>query len=165
MSRRPVRPKGIVICVAALGMTLGGARAADKGGPTLAEPTPNDAVRAMSTDRPDKTESPFTVDAGHVQLETDLVSYTRDSEHGATTRTVDILPFNVKIGLAHDTDLQIVYGASSRARMKGAGIDTTNSGSGDVTVRLKHNLWGNDGGITALAVMPFVKLPANTLAE
>ena len=26
-------------------------------------------------------------------------------------------------------------------------------------IRLKHNLWGNDDGSTALAVMPFIKLP------
>ncbi len=32
-------------------------------------------------------------------------------------------------------------------------------------VRLKHNIWGNDGGTTAFAVMPFIKLPTNTLAD
>lgn len=29
----------------------------------------------MSTDRPDKTESLYTVDAGHFQFEADLVSF------------------------------------------------------------------------------------------
>ena len=38
---------------------------------------------------------------------------------------------------------------------------STIDGFGDVTVRVKHNLWGNDGGTTALALMPFVKLPTN----
>lgn len=33
------------------------------------------------------------------------------------------------------------------------------SGFGDITARLKVNLWGNDGGKTALAIMPYVKLP------
>jgi hypothetical protein len=37
-----------------------------------------------------------------------------------------------------------------------------NRGFGDVIPRLKVNLWGNDGGTTALAVMPYVKLPTNT---
>jgi hypothetical protein len=32
-------------------------------------------------------------------------------------------------------------------------------GFGDAQIRLKRNLWGNDGGTTALAVMPFIKLP------
>jgi hypothetical protein len=38
---------------------------------------------------------------------------------------------------------------------------TRRHGFGDVTLRLKTNLWGNDGGTSAFAVMPFVKLPAN----
>jgi hypothetical protein len=44
--------------------------------------------------------------------------------------------------------------------------DTTDkaSGFGDVTTRLKFNLWGNDGGPTAFAVMPFVKWPLSASA-
>jgi hypothetical protein len=34
-------------------------------------------------------------------------------------------------------------------------------GFGDISPRLKVNLWGNDGGRTALSAMPFVKLPTN----
>jgi hypothetical protein len=30
-----------------------------------------------------------------------------------------------------------------------------------MTLRVKHNFWGNDGGTTALGIMPFVKLPTN----
>jgi hypothetical protein len=33
------------------------------------------------------------------------------------------------------------------------------SGFGDITTRLKINFWGNDGGKTAFAMMPFVKWP------
>src|SRR5439155_16918639 len=36
-----------------------------------------------------------------------------------------------------------------------------NRGFGDVLVRSKWNVWGNDGGQTALAVMPYLKLPTN----
>ena len=41
----------------------------------------------------------------------------------------------------------------------------TASGFADFQTRLKVNLWGNDGGKTALAIMPFVKwlLPASGL--
>src|SRR5688572_5942243 len=35
----------------------------------LFNPTPRAQMREMSTDRPDQTESPYTVDAGHVQVE------------------------------------------------------------------------------------------------
>jgi hypothetical protein len=39
------------------------------------------------------------------------------------------------------------------------GSAADSSGFGDVQTRLKINVWGNDGGRTAFAVMPFVKWP------
>ena len=47
----------------------------------LFNPKPKDALRDLSTDRPDLTESPYTVDAGHVQWEIDLFNATYD-HHG-----------------------------------------------------------------------------------
>ena len=41
----------------------------------LFNPTPTGLMRELSTDRPDKTESPYTVDAGHLQIEVDLLSW------------------------------------------------------------------------------------------
>ena len=158
--------KEICLTVAsALLLALAGpAVATDKRAYSIFNPTPDSLLRDMSTDRPDKTESPYTVDAGRFQIETDLVTYTYNSDAGVTTRAVDVLPFNFKIGLTHDTDLQIVYGAFSSTRTSVTGATDTDSGFGDVTIRLKHNLWGNDGGTTALGIMPVVKIPANTLA-
>lgn len=129
--------------------------------PALAQP--GDALRDMSTDRPDKTESPYTVDAGHIQIELDLANYTRDDSDGLRTEGLAIVPFNFKLGLDQSTDIQLLVEPFVRQtvtdRVRGGDrID----GIGDVTVRLKHNLWGNDGGPTALALMPFVKLPTNS---
>ena len=39
-------------------------------------------MREMSTDRPDKTESPYTVDAGHFQVEMDVLTYSYDRNNG-----------------------------------------------------------------------------------
>lgn len=162
-----VRSSGMVVCglAATLMSSAAETHAADKSGYSLFNPTPDTLLRDMSTDRPDKTESPYTVDAGRFQIETDLVAYTHDSRHGITTRAFDVLPFNVKVGLTGSTDLQLVYGAYSQVRASGGGITETDSGTGDLVVRVKHNLWGNDGGTTALALMPFVKLPTNTMAS
>jgi len=41
------------------------------------------------------------------------------------------------------------------------GTKTRQTGIGDVTSRLKINAWGNDGGPTALAIMPYVKYPTS----
>ncbi len=35
------------------------------------------------------------------------------------------------------------------------------AGLGDLTMRVKLNFWGNDGGPTAFAIIPFVKIPTN----
>lgn len=156
---------GIVVCgvAAALIDSSAATLAADKSSYSLFNPTPDNALRDMSTDRPDKTESPYTVDAGRFQIETDLVAYTHDREDGVTTRAFDVLPFNFKIGLTSSADLQLVYGTYSHVRASGGGLSETDSGTGDLVVRLKQNLWGNDGGTTALAVMPFAKLPTNNM--
>jgi Putative MetA-pathway of phenol degradation len=122
----------------------------DKSGYTFRNPTPRDLMREMSTDRPDQTESAYTVDAGHFQLEMDLVRAFIESGSDTDPAYV-IAPVNFKLGLTNRMDIQFV-------------LDTfvwteDASGVGEFATRLKINLWGNDGGRTALAVMPFVKLP------
>lgn len=154
---------GLLGALVLTGGACGGACGGDKDAFTVAAPTPDSRLREMATDRPDKTESPITVDAGHFQIETDLVAWTRDESGGSTTEVLDVLPFNLKVGLTRATDLQLVYGAMSRVRASERGAETRESGTGDVVVRIKHNIWGNDAGATALAVMPFVKVPTNTL--
>ncbi|MCC7253812.1 transporter [Hyphomicrobium sp.] len=158
-------PFTLSVMLVALWNTPAAAADRSKSGYTLFNPTPDSQLRDMSTDRPDKTESPYTVDAGWLQVETDLVAYTRDSLDGSTTRTIDVMPVNLKIGLTSSTDLQIVYGAYSHARTSGGGATEEESSFGDLVLRVKHNLWGNDGGQTALAVMPFLKVPTNNAAS
>jgi hypothetical protein len=75
-----------------------------------------------------------------------------------------IAPVNIKAGLLNNVDLQILVQPYISLREKNAAAREVdeNRGFGDVIPRLKVNLWGNDGGTTALAVMPYVKLPSNT---
>lgn len=139
--------------------------AADKSGYTLARPVPAELLRDLSTDRPDQTESPYTVDAGHFQLEMDFVALAldRDKSQGGDVRTrdVSVAPVNLKVGLTNRLDLQLLIDphVSSRVEDRRAGTVDRASGFGDVTTRLKFNFWGNDGGPTAFGIMPFVKWP------
>ena len=126
------------------------------------------AERELTTDRPDATESPFTVEPGRVQLEASLASYTRDRhnpEHEDVRLTIwNLAPFNVRIGLTPDSELQIIADNYLEVELeqRASGQRHRQSGWGDVTLRFKRNLWGNDGGGTAFALMPYVKLPTNT---
>jgi len=139
----------------------------DKSQYTLFQPTPRELMRELSTDRPDKTESPFTVDAGHFQLEMDVFNYASDRHNTDRTDTHEeslfIAPMNLKLGLANHWDLQLVVLTYHAVRTHDRSADTVEEqrGFGDLVIRSKWNLWGNDGGTTALALMPFVKLPTN----
>ena len=140
---------------------------ADKTQYTLFNPTPRQLMREMSTDRPDKTESPFTVDAGHFQVEADILSYAYDRHNTDFSNTrvesVSIAPVNLKAGLCNNVDFQLVIETytSVRAHDVSSGAVQKNRGFGDIIPRVKWNIWGNDGGATALALMPFVKVPTN----
>jgi len=124
----------------------------------LFSPRPSSEMRELSTDRPDQTESPYTVDAGHFQLEMDLLNWTRDATDGIRSDSLSIAPFNLKLGLAPNTDLQLVLDTWTWHRERGR-QESNRSGLGDLTIRWKQNLWGNDGGSTALAIMPYFTVP------
>jgi len=132
----------------------------DKNSYSLFKPTPSDQMRELSTDRPDVTESPYTVDAGHFQAEISLFEYTYDDE-GGHTDAVSILPINLKVGLLNNVDLQFVVNPYVNVRTRTTGErGRRNHGFGETQLRLKVNLWGNDGGETALALMPFISFPS-----
>ena len=116
-------------------------------------------MREMSTDRPDQTESPYTVDAGHFQIELDFFKFTYDrrSLDGVRTKSWNVAPINLKAGLLNSVELQIIL--DNYVKERTANPTSRASGFGDITARLKINLWGNDGGTTALGIMPFIKLP------
>ncbi|MSU46884.1 MAG: transporter [Lacunisphaera sp.] len=140
-------------------------RQGDKSGFTFSQPVPSGHLRELSTDRPDQTESPFTVDAGHWQIELDAVNYTfdHDTAGGADIRTWgwSLAPLNLKVGLTNRADLQLMLDPYVGFRMEDrvTGATVHGLGFGDLTTRLKINFWGNDGGKTALAILPFVKWP------
>lgn len=126
---------------------------------TLLNPTPQASMRELSTDRPDRTESTATVPAGHFQLEMDFVNSTSAAD-GSLSHS--IVPFNLKAGLTHNMDLQILLNTFQLSRTEGTGA-AWESGVGDITTRFKINLWGNDGGKTALGVMPFLTFPTGAI--
>ena len=132
------------------------AAAADKSRYTLLDPTPRELMREFSTDRPDVTESAYTVDAGHFQVELSLVEYVHHEEGGTEVDQYAVLPSNIKVGLLHNVDLQLVLEPYIHQRIRN-GDNETLDGFGATQLRMKVNLWGNDGGDTALALMPFVQ--------
>ncbi len=133
---------------------------------SLLSPTPDEQLRDLATDRPDKTESAYTLDAGHFMHETDIVNYTINQDGGIREESLFFLAPNLKVGLTNDTDLQVIYQPYRYKRDRVVATRETHRevGGGDLVVRLKTNVWGNDGGDTAGAVMPYVVLPVGDRA-
>src|SRR5688500_11333764 len=105
--RDRIRQIFAIVALALSSSTLGNDDA-DKSRLTLFNPTPRELMRELSTDRPDKTESAYTVDAGHVQVEMDLVAYVYDHAGGPDVEAWDFAITNFKVGLLNNLDLQVI---------------------------------------------------------
>jgi outer membrane putative beta-barrel porin/alpha-amylase len=136
----------------------------DKSQYTFFNPTPIDLRRPYNTDRPSKTDSPYTIDAGVFQVESDVWNWTLDYENGVRTRTWIVSNTNFKLGLTNWMDLQVFPQIYVNTRTSGPafGKPVEHDGFGDTTVRLKINLAGDDGGKLVLGFVSSVKIPTNT---
>lgn len=130
---------------------------------SLFHPIPKDQMREMQTDRPDVTESPFTLDAGHFQYETDLIRFNHEQSDSKKTHTMLINQGNLKIGITGSTAIQIGFQSFGRQVEKDlvTGERKTTSGIGDLTFRIKQNLIGNNTGNFAMAILPYIKVPTS----
>jgi len=103
-------------------------------------------VRDFAPDRPSRSDSPITVARGFFQLETDFASYT---DAGDQLQTLDP---TIKYGISDRVDGEVQLGGL----VTQAGHQES---FGDVVIRLKLSLLGDDGGGTAIALIPYVKAP------
>jgi len=130
---------------------------------TLLNPTPVEHLREMSTDSHGATETPNTVDAGHFQIEYILLRYSYDAGtfEGESFRRESWAtgPLLLKAGLFNAVDVELSLEPFTVVRERFDTGTTTSRGFGDTTLRIKANLWGNDRGRSALAVMPYVTFP------
>ena len=131
----------------------------DKSGYTLFNPTPDSAQRDFSTDRPTKSFVPTTIDAGHVMLEVEAFNFTTQKLAGVSTQTYVGPNPTARIGLTNNVEFQLNFTpfVFQHAYDSNIGMSSNGSGVSDVFARAKINLWGNEGGRTALAIIPYVK--------
>jgi hypothetical protein len=156
-----------LVALAALTILIPGLAKADdqdKSGYTLFDPVPDDLLRKFAPDRPTKGFSVRTVDAGHFEIETDLVNYTYSKYLGVTTRNYQALDPTFKLGVTNWMDVEVQFNGLQYTQMfDGGSVPFQNStGFGDVFLRTKINLLGNDSGPVGFALIPYVKLPSST---
>ena len=144
-------------------IAMADAVAADKDPYTLFNPTPKDQMRDFNTDRPTKSNVPYTVPAGHFQYEGDLFIYGYDNTSTPDTNITSWTVGNptLKLGLLNNLDVEVNFSFynSIRTATVSTGASTLSQGFGDTFTRFKWNLFGNDGGGPALALIPYAKWP------
>jgi hypothetical protein len=139
----------------------------------LFHPTPADQLGPMETDRPSRSTSPFTVEPGHVQIETGLVDYSYNrfgSFDTAEVHTVQILPTEVRVGLRDrlEFDAFVQPFIWQQIGFEHSGPTDTESGFGDLQLGLKwtvHDTTNSSdpkAGGYAIALAPFLVVPTAT---
>lgn len=138
----------------------------DKSAYSFWNPVPDAKLRDFSTDRPGKSHSSTTVDAGRFQIEADFFTYTYDPPRAGQTgtRAYSIGAPILKAGVTNSLDIQVSSALFNSMQeiggsMAGAPVGAQAQGFGDTAVGAKLNLFGNDSGSQSLALLPFVKLP------
>ena len=134
----------------------GDAPKTDKSIYSLLNPTPDKDLRDFNPDRPTKITSPFTIDAGRLDIESDFVSYLRSDVQGIKDRSFEVTDPTLKLGVSSNVDLEMMLNGDEYVRevpdMSGKGRSL--NGFGDVYLRAKVNVIGNDGGNVALSFVP-----------
>ena len=115
-------------------------------------------VEPICTDRPGKSSSTCTVPKGMWQVESSLADWTLTRGGGSRSTSLAAGSTALKYGVSDDLHVEVLAAPWVRHRERSADGRMTDSGFGDVEVKVKRRLTRADAGLSA-AVVPFVKLP------
>ena len=120
-------------------------------------------MRAFEPERPAKILNPFTVDAGHFQIESDFINYIASDYAGFSTRFFETADPTIK--LRPDQYDRFRTGPQRlpkhrHAQQSTGALVANGHGFGDTILKIKIDLVGDDGGAFAMALVPYVKVPS-----
>ena len=131
--------------------------------PTTAAPSvpaAANALGAICTDRPTKSNYACTVDAGHFQYESDLVNGSFLHLNGTTTDTYLVVNPTLKYGLSSKIDIEANLSPAGIVRTRdSSGEDRTLGGVSDLYLRLKYQFLNAQGGTLQATILPYLKAP------
>lgn len=147
---------GLATAIPAVAQTAAGSTTDPAAAPAMegqaAAPSP------ICTDRPTKANVVCTVPAGMVQIETDLVNWTRNTDAGVRTDTILYTNPTIKYGLGKLTDIEVNIAPYETIDVHAGGVKSSIGGVGDLYIRLKQQLTGGTGKVQ-VALIPYVKAP------
>lgn len=112
----------------------------------------------LCTDRPSRSNNVCTVPAGSVQIESDLVVWTRDDAGDMRTDSIVYTSPTVKLGLDRATDVQVTFTPYAETRVRDADGVSRVGGFGDVLLKVKRRITA-EGAKLQVGAIPFVKAP------
>lgn len=119
-------------------------------------------LAAVPTASAQITEWPTTVAPGRFLLEMDAVSLTVDRAPGFKYTAFGAASPFLTTGLTHNWDIQVGAELFISQKVELGGRSDRNSGIGDVYVRTKYRFYEDSETGTAVAFLPYVKIPTNT---
>ena len=126
---------------------------ADANGPDLDEP--------LSTDRPDFTESPFTVGCGVSQIESGY-TYTYNSDDGQSNKSHSLGELLLRRGILANW-LELRVGVSPlQERTVATGTKDTDAGMEDLYLGAKIGLFSQQGILPQAALVPQINVPVGS---
>lgn len=158
---RVIRRAGVILACSAPQVFAARAQAADASDYSLFDPVPDSALRPFCSDRPTKGTGPCTVDAGHLQIESDIFNVTFQNSDGMVTDTYLYTNPTLRLGLREDLDVELNVAPYEEVvtHNHATGARTDALGIGDTFARLKISLVGNGQGAFSAALDPYVKIP------
>jgi hypothetical protein len=118
--------------------------------------------RPMETDRPSKTEETQTVEPHRVQIETELFSTQLNRVEGRRERLSTLGEFNLRFGLTTNSEIGLILPSYLDLKKKEDSSEEHQRGMGDMILRYRYNLQGNQGEAFSLSALPFIKIPTGS---
>lgn len=111
------------------------------------------------------TETPRTIEPGHVLVRMDGIklSLDRADAAGNTYSALGVASTVVSTGVATDVDVQLGFDLFYREKVQYRTRSESDSGLGDVSVRLKWRFWKDEEWGASAAVLPYVRMPTNRI--
>jgi hypothetical protein len=108
------------------------------------------------------TEWPHTVEPGKFLMEMDALSLIVDREDGNKFTALGAASTFITTGVTENWDIQLGAEFFISQKFDVGGFTDRNTGIGDVYVRTKWRFWNDPTTHTAVALLPFVKIPTNS---
>ena len=116
-------------------------------------------LRSLSSERPSKSDSIYTLNRGKFLFETSFLSKTKIHNSSQKISASSVLDFSTfRYGMNNQNEIQLIQNPLIYKKILQQNSSQKFEGRGETFLRFKHNFLGNDGGKIGLALTPFIKI-------